>query len=78
MAARTAHPISLDNMTAFYEAIDRMPMELRAVFRSRFVHGLSQAETAEQLGVSVDMVKHRFREAKRRLKNALGGAENES
>jgi DNA-directed RNA polymerase specialized sigma24 family protein len=63
-------------MTAFYQAIEKLPAELRAVFQKRFCEDLSQKQTADQLCVSIDVVKHRFAEGKKLLQSALGSSAN--
>lgn len=52
-------------------AIDTIPDHFRSVFVLRVVEGLSVAETAEALQVSVETVKSRFHRARRLLRKAL-------
>jgi RNA polymerase sigma factor (sigma-70 family) len=42
-----------------YQAIDSLPGEEQSVIRSLFIEGLTQAKTAEKLGISVDAMRWR-------------------
>jgi RNA polymerase sigma-70 factor (ECF subfamily) len=53
------------------KAIAELPESLRIVFLMRDVEGLSTAETAEALDVSISAVKSRLLRARLRLRNAL-------
>jgi RNA polymerase sigma-70 factor (ECF subfamily) len=53
------------------EAFDRLPEELRVVFELRDVHGRSNAEVAEQLGLTVAAVKSRLHRARIQLRDRL-------
>lgn len=72
-AVNTAGPATLAEWTEFHELIERLPAELQDVFHQHYYYGLSEAETAEVLGVSVETVKRRWRAAKIGLAKALGG-----
>jgi RNA polymerase sigma factor (sigma-70 family) len=72
-AAGTAGPATLAQWTEFHELVDRLPPEFREVFHQHYYYGLSEAETGEVLGVSVETVKRRWRAAKIRLAALLGG-----
>ena len=52
-------------------AIAELPETLRAAFVLRDIQGLSGAETAEVLGISVQAVKNRLRRARLRLRDRL-------
>ena len=68
-----AGPQDLAQWTEFHEAVERLPDEERAVFDLIWYQGLSQEEAADLLGVNVRTVKRRWREARLRLHEALGG-----
>jgi RNA polymerase sigma factor (sigma-70 family) len=73
LTAGTAGPATLAEWTEFHELVDRLPSELREVFHQHYYYGLSEAETAEVLEVSVETVKRRWRKAKIQLAALLGG-----
>ena len=52
-------------------AIEALPMVYRSVFVLRDVEGLSTSETAECLGLSIDVVKTRLHRARARLREEL-------
>jgi RNA polymerase sigma-70 factor (ECF subfamily) len=54
-------------------AIAELPESLRATFVLRDIHGLSGAETAEVLGITVQAVKNRLHRARLRLRDRLAG-----
>jgi RNA polymerase sigma-70 factor (ECF subfamily) len=54
-------------------AIAELPESLRAAFVLRDVQGLSGAETAEILGITVQAVKNRLHRARLRLRDRLSG-----
>ena len=66
-------PQDLSQWTEFHQMVDRLPDEERAVFDLIWYQGLSQEEAAELLDVNVRTVKRRWREARVRLHEALGG-----
>jgi RNA polymerase sigma-70 factor (ECF subfamily) len=55
------------------EAISDLPESLRSTFVLRDVQGLSGAETAEVLGITVQAVKNRLHRARLQLRNRLSG-----
>jgi len=55
-AAPTPDPRELERMAAFHQAVERLPAELREGIGLTYYHGLTQAETAGVLGVSVRTV----------------------
>jgi RNA polymerase sigma-70 factor (ECF subfamily) len=55
------------------EAIDDLPESLRSTFVLRDIQGLSGAETAQVLGISVQAVKNRLHRARLRLRDRLSG-----
>lgn len=66
-------PQDLARWTEFHQMVDRLPDEERAVFDLIWYQGLLQEEAAELLGVDVRTVKRRWRAARVRLYEALGG-----
>jgi RNA polymerase sigma-70 factor (ECF subfamily) len=55
------------------EAIAELPETLRSTFVLRDIQGLSGAETAEVLGITVQAVKNRLHRARLRLRERLSG-----
>ena len=62
----------LDRVTG---AISTLPMNLKEALVLRTIEGLSQAETAEVLGISQKAVETRLYRARLRLLEKLGGAQ---
>jgi RNA polymerase sigma factor (sigma-70 family) len=60
---RTDEPQDLDHWTRFHEEVDRLPAEEREVVSLVFYHGWTQAQVAEQLGVTVRTVQRRWQAA---------------
>jgi RNA polymerase sigma-70 factor (ECF subfamily) len=54
-------------------AIAELPETLRSTFVLRDIQGLSGAETAEVLGITVQAVKNRLHRARLRLRKQLSG-----
>lgn len=69
----TADGEKLRRWTEFHEAVARLPDDLRAVFDLLWYQGISQAEAAALLGVSVPTVKLRWMKARLGVQQALGG-----
>jgi len=59
--------------TEFHAAVERLPDEEREVFDLLWYQGLTQAAAAAVIGVSDRTVKSRWRSARLRLYEALGG-----
>ena len=59
--------------TEMDRAISELPETLRSVFVLRDIQGLSGAETAEILGITVQAVKTRLHRARLRLRDRLSG-----
>jgi RNA polymerase sigma-70 factor (ECF subfamily) len=70
----TQEPGRLALWTEFHRQVDALPDEEREVFDLLFYQGLSQAEAAALVGVSDRTIKSRWRSARLRLHEALGGA----
>jgi RNA polymerase sigma-70 factor (ECF subfamily) len=71
--ARSALDDVLDAETASFleQALSELPDEYRAVFAMRDIDGLSNAEVAEVLGISVPAVKSRLHRSRLYLRNRL-------
>ncbi|MGZ5292468.1 MAG: RNA polymerase sigma factor [Actinomycetota bacterium] len=73
-----AAALSRDEAEALTRALDRLPERDRMVIAYRWLLDLSEAETAEILGVRLGTVKSRLSRALRRLREELGdGARTE-
>lgn len=68
-----AEPGSLAEWREFHEKIDTLPEELREVVGLLFYQGLTQAEAASLLGVTVRTVQRRWNAALVRLHDTLQG-----
>ena len=66
-------PETLDAWVAFHEGVERLPDEEREVVNLLWYKGLSHAEAAEQLGVSVKTVQRRWVSARLRMLEFLDG-----
>lgn len=71
--AATWDPSVLGQWTEFHEQAGRLPEDERAVFDLLWYQGLTQDEAARVLGVSLRTVKSRWRAARLRLFDLLGG-----
>jgi RNA polymerase sigma factor (sigma-70 family) len=69
-----AAALSRDEAEALTRALDRLPERDRTVIAYRWLLELSEAETAEILGVRLGTVKSRLSRALRRLREELGDA----
>jgi RNA polymerase sigma-70 factor (ECF subfamily) len=65
------HTFAGDLRSLLESSIDELPDGLREVFVLREVDGLSTAETAECLGVSVDVVQTRLSRSRAALRDQL-------
>jgi len=63
-----------ERRTALSDAFDRLPRRQRAIAVLRLYVGLSEAETADALGISVGAVKSQFHAARKRLAEYLQDA----
>lgn len=66
-------PERLEAWTQFHEAVGRLPDDEREVVELTWFSGLSQQEIGEMTGQSIRTVKRRWRAAKLRLYDWLGG-----
>jgi RNA polymerase sigma-70 factor (ECF subfamily) len=69
----TDEPARLASWTEFHASIGRLPDVEREAFDLLWYQGLSQAEAAALLGVTERVVKYRWRAARLRLHEMLGG-----
>jgi RNA polymerase sigma factor (sigma-70 family) len=74
LAADDTHdPVRLAEWSQFHQAAGTLPDELGTVFDLIYYQGLTQAEAADVLGVTVRTIKRYWREARLALHGALGG-----
>ena len=69
----TNDPFNLADWAEFHEQIERLPDSLREAFDLLWYGGLSQAEAAQQLGVTIRTIKRRWREARLLLARNYSG-----
>jgi RNA polymerase sigma factor (sigma-70 family) len=69
----TNDPSRLAEWTAFHQAVEQMPAELRDVFDLVYYQGLEQAEAAVLLRISERTLKRRWQMARLALHDQLGG-----
>ncbi|MCK0130838.1 sigma-70 family RNA polymerase sigma factor [Flavobacteriaceae bacterium F08102] len=55
----------------FYKALDSLPTECRNVFLLSGLNGMKYAETAEELGISINTVKSQMKKAYKIMRNSL-------
>jgi RNA polymerase sigma factor (sigma-70 family) len=72
-ADESGQPESLEEWTAFHEAVDRLPEEERRVVELLWYRGLTHAQAAEALGVATKTVQRRWVSARLMIRNALHG-----
>lgn len=70
---RTGEPSSLEAWADFHGAVDSLPEEEREVIGLLWYEGLTQAEAAVVVGVSLRTIRRRWQCARLRLIDALGG-----
>lgn len=63
--------IPREDMERFHAAVGDLPDELREVFEKSFYLDMTQAEIAEEIGVSTKTIKRRWRDAKLQLEEIL-------
>ena len=69
----TRDPDLLAAWTDFHREVEVLPADEREVFDLLFYQGLAQADAAAVLGVAEITIKRRWRGARMRLVQALGG-----
>jgi len=72
-ADETHDPAVLALWTEFHQQVDSLPAEEREVFDLLWYQGLTQPEAAELLGIPLRTLKYRWRAARLRLTEMLGG-----
>jgi RNA polymerase sigma-70 factor (ECF subfamily) len=71
VAERPGRPESLEEWTAFHEAVDRLPEQEREVMELLWYRGLTHAQAAEALGVATKTVQRRWASARLLIREAL-------
>ncbi len=69
----TDDPALLADWTEFHDEIEALPAEEKEIFDLLWYQGLPQAEAAALLGVTERVVRYRWRAARVRLHQRLGG-----
>jgi len=72
-ADETHDPTVLASWTEFHEQVESLPQEERDVFDLLWYQGLTQPEAAELLDVPLRTLKYRWRSARLRMTELLGG-----
>jgi RNA polymerase sigma factor (sigma-70 family) len=72
-AETSGNNLSLDDWTAFHQAVAKLPEDEREVFDLLWYQELPQSEAAEVLGVSLATVKRRWQAARLKLMEWHGG-----
>lgn len=75
--ASEGEPQSLEDWTAFHEAVEKLPNDEKAVFDLVYYDGLSHVEAAQQLGINERTIRRRWSSAKILLSEALIGETSE-
>jgi RNA polymerase sigma factor (sigma-70 family) len=73
VAAESGRPESLEEWTAFHEAVDRLPEDERRVMDLLWYRGLTHAQAAEALGVATKTIQRRWASARLMIRDALHG-----
>lgn len=73
VAGASARPETLEEWTAFHEAVARLPDEERQVVDLLWYRGLTHAQAADALGVAAKTVQRRWASARLLLRDALAG-----
>jgi RNA polymerase sigma factor (sigma-70 family) len=66
-------PESLEEWTAFHEAVGRLPEDERQIMDLLWYRGLTHAQAAESLGVATKTVQRRWASARLMIRDALDG-----
>ncbi|HBE70402.1 MAG TPA: sigma-70 family RNA polymerase sigma factor, partial [Planctomycetaceae bacterium] len=74
LAQRSSEPISIEDWTAFHEAIASLPEEQREVFELIWYTGLGQQEAADLLGLNRRTIVRRLQAARLQLTETLSRA----
>jgi RNA polymerase sigma factor (sigma-70 family) len=73
VADGSTRPESLEEWSAFHEAVGRLPEEERQVVDLLWYRGLTHFQAAEALGVATKTVQRRWASARLMIRDALGG-----
>jgi RNA polymerase sigma factor (sigma-70 family) len=71
--ADTDDPVGLASWTEFHDTVEALPDQEREIFDLLWYQGLSQREAAALLGITERMAKRRWRAARLKLHERLGG-----
>jgi RNA polymerase sigma factor (sigma-70 family) len=73
IAERLGKPETLEDWSAFHEAVDRLPEEERQIMDLLWYRGMTHAQAAEALDVATKTVQRRWVSARLMIRNALHG-----
>jgi RNA polymerase sigma factor (sigma-70 family) len=73
VAEPSGQPESLEEWTAFHEAVGRLPDEERRVMDLLWYRGLTHTQAAEALGVATKSIQRRWASARLMIREALQG-----
>lgn len=73
VAEPSGRPETLEQWTAFHEAVEQLPDDERRIVDLLWYRGLTHAQAADALGVSTKTVQRLWAAARLRLRDALGG-----
>ncbi len=71
VAEASGHPESLEEWTAFHEAVGRLPDEERQVMELLWYRGLTHAQAAESLGLATKTIQRRWASARLMIRDAM-------
>lgn len=69
------HMRQVEKRVEIYDALDKLPNEIKEVVLLFFFQGISQKEIARMIGIKVSLVKYRVSRAKKLLAEYLGEGE---
>jgi RNA polymerase sigma factor (sigma-70 family) len=73
VANESGQPGSLEEWTAFHEAVDRLPEDERQIMDLLWYRGLTHAQAAEALGVATKTIQRRWASARLMIRDVLHG-----
>jgi RNA polymerase sigma factor (sigma-70 family) len=73
VAEASGQPDSLEEWTAFHEAVDRLPDEERQIMDLLWYRGFTHAQSAESLGVATKTIQRRWASARLMIRELLQG-----
>jgi RNA polymerase sigma-70 factor (ECF subfamily) len=71
VAEASGHPESLEEWTAFHEAVGRLPDEERQVMDLLWYRGMTHAQAAESLGVATKTIQRRWASARLMIRDTM-------